>query len=88
MEKRTKLWRRKYIFRVFKARMIYHLSFKLWRQDSDGNLLHWHELAKKPWAQKYRTIATVCSCEICHGARYDRVKYKRDTRCIIKESMD
>ena len=81
MEKRTKLWRRKQMFRVFKARMIYHASF-------NENLLHWHELAKKPWAQKYRTIATVCSCEMCRGDRYDRVKYKRETQRIIKESMD
>ena len=33
-------------------------------------------------------IATVCSCEICRGARYDRVDFKRETRRIIKESMD
>ena len=28
MEKRTKLWRRKQGFRVFKARMIYYASFE------------------------------------------------------------
>ena len=51
--KRTKLWRRKQGFRVFKARMIYYASFERECYYADGSHhipLHWFELAKEPWA--------------------------------------
>ena len=75
---------------MFKARMIYYASFERWGRDSQGNwrMLHWHELAKEKWTQVYRTTGTPCSCWLCQGIRYDRLKYKRDTRRIIDESFD
>lgn len=71
------------MFRVFKARLINN-SYWLF----DGCKLDWHELAKKPWAHVYRTTGTPCSYESCYGGRYDRMEFKRETRRIIKESMD
>lgn len=85
MEKRTKLWRRKHMFRVFKARLILISPCYSW---INGRKLNWKDLAKEHHVQKYRTLATPCSCEACHGGRYDRVKYKRETRRIIKESIE
>ena len=54
--KRTKLWRRKQGFRVFKARMIYYASFELECHYADGSHhipLHWFELAREPWTYAY-----------------------------------
>lgn len=89
--KRTKLWRRKQGFRVFKARMIYYASFERERHNADGSHhipLHWFELAKEPWTYAYRSTGTPCSCVLCRAMRYDRLDYKRETRRIIKEGLD
>ncbi len=89
--KRTKLWRRKQGFRVFKARMIYYASFEHSCFYADGSFhipLHWFELAKTHWAQVYRSTGTPCSCWLCRGMEYDRLEYKRETRRIIRESME
>ncbi len=91
MEKRTKLWRRKQGFRVFKARMVYYASFGHERYDAvrcPMAPLHWFELAKEPWTRPYRSTGTPCSCWMCRGMEYDRLAYKRETRRIIKESFD
>ena len=89
--KRTKLWRRKQGFRVFKARMIYYASFERENYDDVRRTmapLHWFELAKEHWTQVYRSTGTPCSCPMCRGFEYERLAYKRDTRRIIQESLD
>lgn len=89
--KRTKLWRRKQGFRVFKARMIYYASFERENYDDVRRPmapLHWFELAKEHWTQVYRSTGTPCSCPMCRGFEYERLAYKRDTRRIIQESLD
>ena len=89
--KRTKLWRRKQGFRVFKARMMYYASFENEYFCADGTHhvpLHWFELAKTRWAQVYKTTGTPCSCWMCRGMEYNRLEYKRETRRIILESME
>ena len=89
--KRTKLWRRKQGFRVFKARMIYYASFERECHYADGSHhipLHWFELAKEPWTYAYRSTGTPCSCIRCRGMKYDRLGHKRETRRIIKECLD
>lgn len=89
--KRTKLWRRKQGFRVFNARMVYWASFEREYFCVDGSHhvpLHWFELAKKHRTQVYRSTDTPCSCPMCRGYEYDRLEYKRETRHIIRESID
>ena len=89
--KRTKLWRRKQGFRVFKARTVYYAAFEREYLCADGSRhvpLHWFELAKTHWAQVYRSTGTPCSCPMCRGEEYNRLAYKRETRRIIRESMD
>lgn len=89
--KRTKLWRRKQGFRVFKARMIYYASFEREYYCADGSHhipLHWFELARTPWAQVYKTTGTPRSCAMCRGNEYNRLDYKRETRRIIRDSLD
>ena len=89
--KRTKLWRRKQGFRVFKARMIYYASFERECYYADGSHhipLHWFELAKEPWTYAYRSTGTPCSCILCRGMKYDRLGHKRESRRIIKECLD
>lgn len=91
MEKRTKLWRKKQGFRVFKARMIYYASFEHYCRYADGSYhipQHWFELAKEPWAQVYRTTGTPCSCWMCRGNEYDRLAFKRETKRIIYEELE
>lgn len=88
--KRTRLWRRKQAFRVFKARMVYWASFE-WEYDTISGHhfpLHWFELAKTHRMQVYRTTGTPCSCWMCRGEEYDRLNYKRETRRIILESEE
>ena len=60
--KRTKLWRRKQGFRVFKARMVYYASFErnYWCVDGSQHVpQHWFELAKEHWTQVYRSTGTI-----------------------------
>ena len=85
--KRTKLWRSKQGFRVFKARMIYYASFEREYLTADGRHvpLHWFELARTHWSQVYRSTGTPCSCWMCRGMEYDRLEFKRETRRIIRE---
>lgn len=57
MEKRTKLWRRKQGFRVFKARMIYYASFEREYYYADGSHQDYRQLAMS----EERTLS--CRCE-------------------------
>ena len=87
--KRTKLWRRKQGFRVFKARMLIYATYERDYRYADGSRHvpeHWFELMKEHWAQVYRSTGTPCSCPMCRGERYNRLEYKRDTCRIISES--
>ena len=91
METRTKLWRSKQGFRVFKARMMRLASFEHSYRYSDGSVhvpMHWFELAREHWTQCYRTSGTPCSCYICRGEKYDRKVFKRDSRRVLRESED
>jgi len=76
--KRTKLWRRKQCFRVFKARMIYYASFEREYLTADGRHvpLHWFELAKTHWAQVYRSTGTPAQGGLSVAGR---------CRCLTKE---
>ena len=90
-QQRTKLWRRAQQARVFKARMIYYASFEREYYYADGEHhipLHWHELAKTQWARIYKTTGTPCSCMLCRGESYSRLKAKRETRRILRETME
>ena len=91
METRTKLWRRKQGFRVFKARMVRLAAFEHSYRFADGSVhvpMHWFELAREHWTVGYRTTGTPCSCPVCRGEKYDRKAYRRDTRRIIGESEE
>lgn len=91
LEKRTKLWRRKQGYRVFKKRMVYYASLQTGYFDYYGEYhlpLHWFELAKEHWAQVYKSTGTPCSCMLCQGEKYDRLEYKRETRQMLRELME
>ncbi len=85
-KERTKLWRRRQGFRVFKKRMIYYASNGGRWLMSDGQLKenpHWFELAKTHWAQVYKSTGTPCSCILCRGEKYNRLKHKRETQKML-----
>ncbi len=91
METRTKLWRRKHGFRVFKARMMRLASYEHSYRCMDGSVhvpMHWFELAGEHWTRGYRTTGTPCSCFMCRGEEYDRRAYKKETRRMIRESEE
>lgn len=92
LEKRTKFWRRKQGFRVFKKRMIYYASLDNGRFDRRTmeyvRPLRWFELAKEHWTQVYKSTGTPCSCMLCQGEKYNRLKYKRETRRLLQEVLD
>ena len=59
--------------------------------DENGNLIehpHWFELAKQKWNYIYKTTGTPCSCWMCKGESYNRREYKKETRRVIKESLE
>lgn len=71
--------------------MLYYASFERECYYADGTHhipLHWFELTKTHWSQVYRSTGTPCSCPMCRGEEYNRLAYKRETRRIIRESMD
>ena len=71
--------------------MLYYASFERECYYADGTHhipLHWFELVKTHWTQVYRSTGTPCSCPMCRGEEYNRLAYKRETRRIIRESMD
>ncbi len=77
--------------RVFKARIILYAAYGYCIIHKDGVVLkhpHWFELAKDSWAWVYKTTGTPCSCCMCRGEKYNRKAYKKETRRIIKESME
>ena len=77
--------------RVFKARMILYAAYGHCIIREDGSYYEhprWFELAKEKWAQVYKTTGTPCSCWMCRGFEYDRKEYKKETRRIIRESME
>jgi len=77
--------------RVFKARMILYAAYGHCIIREDGSYYehpHWFELAKDKWAQVYKTTGTPCSCWMCRGFEYDRKQYKKETRRIIRESIE
>lgn len=92
MDKRTKLWRREQMRRIFKARTIYHAAIESgFCPRADGTLIekpHWFELAKTKWAQVYKTTGTPCSCFLCQHDPYNRFAFKKDTRRIINETLE
>ena len=88
--KRTKLWRRKQGFRVFKTRMIYQAAFAPVTYGADGcpkAPQHWFELCSEHWTRLYRSTGTPCSCTLCRGEKYSRIAYKRETRRILREDI-
>lgn len=92
LEKRTKLWRRKQGFRVFKKRMVYYASFDNGYFDHKSmeykRPLHWFELAYEKWTRVYKSTGTPCSCMLCQGERYNRLEFKRETRWMLREMME
>ena len=60
-------------------------------RDPDGSPhtpLHWFELAKAHHMQVFRTTGTPCSCDMCRLPVYDRTEYKRETRRILRETLE
>ena len=86
---RTKQWRRKQGFRVFKKRMVYFASMERGYFDhcamEYNRPLLWYELAKEHWTQVFKTTGMPCSCMLCTGERYNRRVFKRETRRILNE---
>jgi hypothetical protein len=90
-KKRTKLWRREQGFRVLKSRLKYYAAGMSVCIMDDGNYIYhpkWTDLQKCHWAKLYKTTGTPCSCWVCKGQRFNRLKYKREAIRIIDETMD
>ena len=92
LEKRTKLWRRKQGFRVYKKRMVYYASFDNGYFDHKSmeykRPLHWFELVNEKWTRVYKSTGTPCSCMLCQGEKYNRLEFKRETRQMLQEMME
>lgn len=87
--KRTRQWRRKQAFRVFKARIVVRTTWMHWTEDECKVYQpHWFQLMDTHWAKVYKTTGTPCSCPLCRGERYKRQDFKRETQRIISESAD
>lgn len=92
MEKtRNRGWRRFQQDRVFKARMQKFSSWGYTIFDEAGNRIdnaHWFEIAQQRWAKKYKDSSTPCSCWLCRGEKYNRRDNVKETRRVIRESLE
>lgn len=92
MEKtRNRGWRRFQQDRVFKARMQKFSSWGYTILDEAGSRIdnaHWFEIAQQRWAKKYKDSSTPCSCWLCRGEKYNRRDYVKETRRVIRESLE
>ena len=89
MGKRNRLWRKRHLWRLFKAKMVLFANYPHFIDD-EGNRIqhpHWFDLAKLRWNYHYRSTSTPCSCCLCRGEKYNRREYKKDSSRIIKECM-
>lgn len=92
MEKRNKQWRKRHQWRVFKARLILLAACQCGDLiTEDGKLIqhpHWTDFVSQKWCLKYKTMRTPCSCYLCKGESYSRLKYKKETSLILSETLD
>ena len=91
MDKRNKLWRCQQMARVFKARMILYAAYGHCVIREDGKYYehpHWFELAKDKLKLQVLPVVVGCVGWMCRGFEYDRKEYKKETRRIIRESME
>lgn len=88
--KRTKLWRRRHEWRLYKKKMMLFASYSWPMRNSDGVLIEnprWVDFVGARGYFCYKSMRTPCSCDICRGEKYSRNDYKSETRRIIKETM-
>ena len=91
MEQRGKLWRKRKGWLRFKARIVRFAGCGSIICDADGCLKtdpFWFELAKHKTYFVYKKTGTPCSCLLCKGERYNRLKFKKTSRLLIEESLE
>lgn len=87
-------WRRIQKKRVWRKRLrlIFQAFSTTYVDDSSTGVKRevetWKELRKVKWCQAYRTTGQPCSCIMCSGERYNRIKFKRDTITTITEELE
>lgn len=75
--KKNKLVRRQKLVQKYITRLKLHTRCGLY-----GNV-NWTEVYNKPFTYCWKTTSTPCSCPLCKGERYDRNKFKKQTKSII-----
>lgn len=85
-------WRRVQQKRVWRNRIRYYANQGNQILDPDThqylNPRDWKEYKSVPWMKVLKTTATPCSCWMCRNYLYNRLEFKRDTRCMISEQAD
>ena len=82
---KKRVWRNRLrlIFRAFSTEYVEDCSTGKKREAET-----WKELRKVKGYQVYRTTGHPCSCDMCTGERYKRVKFKRDSAQYIREQLE
>lgn len=93
MNKRERILLKKKYFkrRVKKVVRCYNGRVWLWEGFFHNVRCHttkelgWDEILSGKYFKRYQTTSTPCSCDICSGEKYSRIKFKKDTKRIISE---
>lgn len=82
MEKRNKHWRIVQRNKVYAAKMRLLAAYEKYYILDDEWVYNprWIDLYNANWCSVYKSVRTPCSCMMCRGERYDRRKFKADTK--------
>ena len=92
MEKKNKGWRAQQRKLRYRNRLKVYANYEDTEcTDADGNIIKhptWRDLYDANWYPALRSSGTPCSCWVCKGERYNRLKYKQGTKDEIANDLE
>lgn len=80
---RNKQWRKCRLRQKYITRLKERAPF--WQLDKEQRLaVSWTEMYNAENTFKLKSMSTTCSCPMCRGERYNRRKFKEETRLEIE----
>lgn len=89
MEKRNKHWRILQRNKFYSAKMKLFASYggQFFLNDELVRNPRWIELYEANWSPVYKSVRVPCSCLICSSDKYNRRKFKSETRTLLEELL-
>lgn len=86
-KKRNKGWREAKRQSLFRRQLKLYASYG-W-MTRDGSVHHdWNRLKGEKSLQVYKSVRRPCSCYVCKGERYDRMKERKYTAMVMKVQLE